>query len=219
MEGWQGSPQDLLTWITENAIFKATGQSLVGQFSDSAIPTTNVGLLIVGSTMFTWSAAKSKYVPLLTVPIGSVYDWPSQLQSPPDNHLFCEGQLLVITDYPDLYAVLGKIFNRPSDASTSFRMPNYLGRTGVGAGDTAGDYDPLRTGVGGGPITQRVVGQYFGLEWPQYKVTAPAGQPTPRYTMVLGGSPRTRPPFVWAANFYNTVVPPAIGVRKIMRVQ
>lgn len=220
-EGWQGSPQDLLTWISENAIFKATGASLVGQFSDSAIPTSNVGLLIVGNTIFTWSAGKGKYVPLLTVPIGSVYDWPSQLQNPPDNHLFCEGQLLTITDYPDLYAVLGTTYNRAADATTSFRMPNYLGRVGVGAGDNPGDYNPRQaTTIPGGPMALRAVGDYFGYEWPSYNVLIQANAPTPRYTAVLTGSRRTKPtPFSWTGNQYNTVVPPAIGVRKIMRAK
>jgi hypothetical protein len=219
-EGWKGTPQEFLEWMSENATLYATGASLAGQIGGSR-PITNVGIYVNGRTIELWDAGKSKYLPQLTVPIGSVFDWPSAIGTPPDNYLFCEGQQLNIADYPDLAAIIGTTFNKAADSdSTKFRMPNYLGRASVGAGDSPGEYDPRGDASGyptTGPMISRAPGDYWGSEWPQYRIPVPANAPTPRYSHPMNGTGDTHPPYVWNKSFFNSIVPPSIGVRKIMR--
>lgn len=50
----------------------------------------------------------------------------------PDGWLGAEGQFLLISQFPDLFAVLGTIFG--GDGVTTFRLPDLRGRVAVGAG-------------------------------------------------------------------------------------
>lgn len=72
-----------------------------------------------------------------TVPIGSVVEWPTE--EPPQDWLICNGDLLLISDYAELYAVIGTTYNLSSDSSdsTHFRLPDYRKRVPVGYDSTS----------------------------------------------------------------------------------
>lgn len=212
-EGWAGTPQALLQFIQDNASFTSTGDLLTGQIGGSR-PTTNVGLWVNGVYIEAFVQGKG-YQPLLTVPIGAVLDWPSALNAPPDNYLFAEGQLLLITDYQALADVYGRTYVKVADDTNHFRVPDYRGRIGVGASATAGQFDPL-SATGDGAMTIRTPGTYFGYEWPSFKVNAPLNAHTPRYSMTIKGS---SPKYEQNTTTFNGVQNPSVGVRKIIRAK
>ena len=55
--------------------------------------------------------------------IGSLFTYPTDYT--PEDCLACDGYLVSIADYKDLYAVIGKKFNKKDDATGSFRIPDY----------------------------------------------------------------------------------------------
>lgn len=78
----------------------------------------------------------------------------------PAGWLMCSGQEVAISDYPDLYAVVGTIYGTASD-SDHFKLPDFRGRMPIGSGlGTAED------------ATNRVMGTMGGSE----RVTLEANQ-------------------------------------------
>lgn len=55
--------------------------------------------------------------------IGTLFIYP--IDFTPDDCLACDGYLLDIIDYEDLYKVIGTKFNTPGDATGKFRIPDY----------------------------------------------------------------------------------------------
>ena len=55
--------------------------------------------------------------------IGTLFIYP--IDFTPDDCLPCEGYSLQISDYEDLYKVIGTKFNKSGDASGTFRIPDY----------------------------------------------------------------------------------------------
>lgn len=70
-----------------------------------------------------------------------------------------DGRLLVTGDYPELHAVIGRLFSRQSDDPSTFRLPDTRGRVGVGAGDAPAG------------VTDRALGTAFGAETTTLAVT------------------------------------------------
>lgn len=68
---------------------------------------------------------------------------------PPKGWFICDGQLLIITEYPDLFAVIGITYG--GDGVTTFALPDMRGRTAVGVGKGEG-------------LTHREIGEVFGAE-------------------------------------------------------
>lgn len=218
-EGWKGTPQQLIEWMDEHAIYEASGEFLTGQIGGS-VPSTNVGIFVNGQEIMVWDPAQAKYVPLLTMAIGTIADWPSMSQAAPANYVFCEGQELLITDYNALFNAIGRAYAQASDdpESLSFRLPDFRGRVAVGAGDAPGDYDPRNPT--NGKLVQREVGAYFGNDWPTYQVITPVNAPVPRYSVTLQGASTSKPnAFQWNKSTFNGIQPPSLGVRKIIRYQ
>lgn len=60
------------------------------------------------------------------MPIGAVYWWPGA-GTLPSTAKECNGQLLNIADYPDLYAVVGDTWNTTGDGSVTFNVPDIQG--------------------------------------------------------------------------------------------
>lgn len=208
-EGWQGTPQELLEWFCENATFSATGNFLAGQIG-GAEPTQDIGVWITEGEIWLWDTTLETYVPLITEPIGTVKSYMGPGSTPPDNHLFMEGQTLAKEgDYAALYAVVGDVFKRPSDPVDEFRLPDCRGRTIAGSG--LGNYDPKGTGANVGNITERSFGEFFGTEWPGFKQSTQALAPTPRYYYVAY---RSRP---YNGLFYTGNTPPTVYLRWMVR--
>jgi len=55
--------------------------------------------------------------------IGTLFIYP--IDYTPDDCLSCDGYSLQITDFEDLYKVIGTKFNQSGDASGTFRVPDY----------------------------------------------------------------------------------------------
>ena len=68
---------------------------------------------------------------------------------PPKGWFICDGQLLITTEYPDLFAVIGTTYG--GDGVTIFALPDMRGRTAVGVGKGEG-------------LTHREIGEVFGAE-------------------------------------------------------
>lgn len=209
-EGFEGTPQELCNAIAESARFQATGAFIAGQMG-GVEPTADVGLYISDGQIKVWSG--SKYVPIDAVPIGAVIDYPSALSVPPENYLFCDvspaSSLILIADYPELYAVIGRTWSNPDDDVLKFRLPPYAGRDSIGAG--TGKYDPKETGIGAGSMTPHIVGDLFGHEWLTANTPTADGAPSGRFS-----SPSTKLPIA-NKTIYHGVSSPKLTVRKIIR--
>ncbi|MCH5215168.1 MAG: tail fiber protein, partial [Muribaculaceae bacterium] len=87
-------------------------------------------------------------------PPGIIKMWAGQ--SVPEGYLLCNGAQYSITDYPELYSVLGNSFNTALSASGQpyttqsgfFRVPDLQGRFVVGRHESDNDYRTM--GQGGG---------------------------------------------------------------------
>lgn len=55
--------------------------------------------------------------------IGIIFIYP--IDYTPDDCLACDGYVLNIADYEDLYKIIGTKFNKPEDAPGQFRIPDY----------------------------------------------------------------------------------------------
>ena len=55
--------------------------------------------------------------------IGTLFIYP--IDYTPDDCLSCDGYSLQITDFEDLYKVIGTKFNQSGDATGTFRVPDY----------------------------------------------------------------------------------------------
>lgn len=52
----------------------------------------------------------------------------------PTGHLLCDGSIILVADYPELAAALGSTYG--GDGTTTFGLPNFCGRVGVGVGES-----------------------------------------------------------------------------------
>lgn len=111
----------------------------------TAVPTGNIYLATddKGGTTYesdgaTW--AKAAGAVWGEVPIGTVIDWPWPVANIPTNYLACYGQAISRTAYPELAALAaaGAYPHGSGDGSTTFGMPDYRGRTGVGIDNMGG---------------------------------------------------------------------------------
>lgn len=58
--------------------------------------------------------------------------------TPPGGWVFCDGSLLLKTDYPQLFGVIGSSFNIGGEAPTDFRLPDFRSRSPIGTGQGTG---------------------------------------------------------------------------------
>jgi microcystin-dependent protein len=61
------------------------------------------------------------------VPLGTILPYAANAAEPPYSFLFCEGQAISRTMYPDLFALIGTTYGA-GDGSTTFNLPNPLGK-------------------------------------------------------------------------------------------
>ena len=115
--------------------------SLYGNPTGSSAPPVEISLgsgLAFSGTSLTATA---------TVPTGGVMLWP--VASTPTGWLRCDGAVYDIADYPALGALLGSTYG--GNGTTTFGVPDYRGRTPVGAGQGSG-------------LSNRTLGSTFGAE-------------------------------------------------------
>ena len=81
------------------------------------------------------------------VPIGFTGEmkiWP--MSTPPDGWLICDGRLVLKTDYPALWRLLGDTWG--TSTTTQFFLPNLKGKTAVGLDSSQTEFTPIAK-VGG----------------------------------------------------------------------
>ena len=89
-----------------------------------------------------------------THPLGAIIAFAGQ--TPPAGWLLCDGSLLAMTTYPELFAVIGSTYG--GDGRNSFALPDLRGRAAFGAGQGPG-------------LTARALGETFGSETHQLLVS------------------------------------------------
>lgn len=109
----------------------------------------NGGLVVLGKE------AAAGYQDILDAlsepPVGSGAPWYGTSDPPGGKWMVCDGRVLIRADYPDLFAIIGTIWNTGGETSTQFRIPDTRGRVGVGAGQ-------------GTNLSNRLVAAQFGFE-------------------------------------------------------
>lgn len=198
--GWKGTPDDLLQFLAEEGVFKIEGEFPAAQVG-GARPTQDVGIWYGDKSIEKF--VEGKYQPISDVPVGAIFPF-AGLSVAPENYLLCDGRLILRDEYAELFKVIGTAYNRADDVTTSFRLPDYRGRTPVGAG--VGDY--ITQGVTGN-MREVVAGQYSGFEWVRTIKKGP-------------GAPKTAK-FISATTYVNNTAnmtesfPPRIGQQFIIR--
>ena len=61
-----------------------------------------------------------------TVPVGTIVAWSAGADSVPAGWMLCDGKVLRVKQYPELYAVIGPTWGAPS--KTKFNLPDLRGR-------------------------------------------------------------------------------------------
>lgn len=89
-----------------------------------------------------------------TFPVGAVVDYSGA--TAPHNWLICDGSAVSRTTYSALFSVIGTTYGT-GDGSTTFNLPNFTGKVGVGY--ASGDTDFGTLGKTGGEKTHYLTGQ------------------------------------------------------------
>ena len=75
-----------------------------------------------------------------TLPIGAIVQFSGSIA--PTNWLFCNGQAVSRTEYSELFAIIGTHYGE-GDGSTTFNLPDFIGRVPVGLDAEDPDFDAL----------------------------------------------------------------------------
>lgn len=75
-----------------------------------------------------------------TLPVGSISAYGGE--NIPTNWLKCNGEAISRTDYPDLFKAIGTTYG-DGDGSTTFNVPDFIGRVPVGLDEEDTDFDTL----------------------------------------------------------------------------
>lgn len=95
------------------------------------------------------------------VPVGTILDFAAA--TPPTGYLTCNGSAVSRTDYAALFAVIGTTWGA-GDGSTTFNLPDFRGRTTIGAGTgTASDATAHALGSKGGTETHKLTASQSGV--------------------------------------------------------
>ena len=111
-----------------NKVETADGQTLM----DITDTTANPGDVTEGAVFYRANGERSVGTANANT-IGEIRMWTSA--TAPDKWLICNGTTISRTTYADLFAVLGSTYGG-GDGSTTFAIPNFLGRSPLGAGES-----------------------------------------------------------------------------------
>lgn len=200
-EGWEGTPDELLQFIQDNSTFEFDGDFPTGQVGGTK-PTEDIGIYYSDTSIEKFK--DGKYQPITDVPIGAILPWASAIPTAPDNYLFCIGQSVLKTDYPELFAIIGVTWG--TDAPTNFTIPDLRGRFPTGSG--IGDY--VKQGVVG-RMKEQAIGTYFGFEWPRQVTPLPPGAPAAIMKTISGNY------LIPAPTNYVAIASPSISMPYIIR--
>ena len=106
------------------------------------------------------------------VPIGTILDFAAA--TPPTGYLVCDGSAVSRTDYAALFAVIGTTWGA-GDGSTTFNLPDFRGRTAIGAGTgTASDATAHALGDMDGSETHKLTEDETPVHAHTHSMTQPA---------------------------------------------
>ena len=143
---------------------------------DATTPILGLTQPEVGASRDSWGAKWNNNASILdqyvsqAMPIGGLLDFAGG--TPPSGWLVCDGRAISRVTYSNLFTVLGTAFGA-GDGATTFALPDFRGRSGVGAG-TVTDQGGLAFGFG------------FATKWGfVYQTVAQANLPA--YNLVTDG--------------------------------
>ncbi len=122
-----------------------------------------------------------EFNPAGQVPVGTILPWASNLTSPPAGYLFCNGNIVSSTQYPDLWAVIGTTWGAGlSTSNIDFHLPDLRGRFMRGvSGASGGDPDAsARTASNTGGLVGNNVGSFQGDGLANHVHTVPGAHGT-----------------------------------------
>jgi microcystin-dependent protein len=91
------------------------------------------------SQILTNRELQARFESVQTEPVGTIKMWPGVVA--PDGYLLCQGQTLVVADYPELAAVLLPAYPAPAGL---FLLPNLAGKFIVGYDVNDSDYNAIK---------------------------------------------------------------------------
>ena len=142
IDGYGGGGNTSLSWgtLSGNAI---PLQVMNEDGTTSSVTLTggdNVTLSSSSSSNLTISASGGEGITVDTVPIGTIAEWGSE--TPPENWLLLNGQAVSRVTYSELFSLYGTTYGS-GDGSTTFNLPDFSGRVGVGLSDGDSDFGTL----------------------------------------------------------------------------
>lgn len=141
IDGYGGGGNTSLSWGT------LSGNAIPLQVMNEDGTTSSVTLtggdnvtLSSSSSNLTISATGGEGITIDTVPIGTIAEWGAT--TPPDNWLLLDGQAVSRVTYSELFSLYGTTYGA-GDGSTTFNLPDFRGRVGVGLSDGDSDFGTL----------------------------------------------------------------------------
>lgn len=114
------------------------------------------GYLILGVPGIVNGISYRGYVDISAIqPVGTVTPFIGNVEFVPKNWLLCDGSYVSIDTYPDLYRLVGSIYGPVTDGR--FKLPDFRGRTLVGAGSSE-------------KLSTRLIGEFGGEEQHQLSI-------------------------------------------------
>lgn len=115
-----------------NVVYPETYITRVAKFSDAGEYSWS-DFMQVPSNIELYDMVKN----VVGVPVGAGIDWDGDMADIPKDYMICDGRLLLIEEYPELYKKIGIRWG--GDGINNFNLPNKGGRFSVGWSG-AGDY-------------------------------------------------------------------------------
>lgn len=149
-------------WATANGISRIQTDG-AGESQNFAV-IANVNDIAVQPSLST--AATLYYTTSVGTSIGVINNAESAGSTPdaPEGFALCDGTAISRETYAALYATIGTTYGI-GDGSTTFNLPNFLGRVPMGAGTGAQDGVDSRGAItGGAALTPRLLGAFGGKQ-------------------------------------------------------
>lgn len=141
IDGYGGGGNATLSWgiLSGNAIpLQVTNED--GTTSSVTLTGGDNVTLSSSSSNLTISATGGEGITIDTVPIGTIAEWGAT--TPPNNWLLLNGQAVSRVTYSELFSLYGTTYGA-GDGSTTFNLPDFRGRVGVGLSDGDSDFGTL----------------------------------------------------------------------------
>lgn len=158
-KGMNGNEKNGEVWF-----LSATNSGQLSNSPPNALGTTRVaviqkvegGYVVLGTPGIVNGISYRGYVNISAIqPVGTVAPFIGNTDSVPKNWLLCDGSYISIDTYPELFRLIGSIYGEVLDGR--FKLPDFRGRTLVGAGSSNG-------------LSTRLIGEFGGEEQHQLSI-------------------------------------------------